>query len=528
MVFDNRTNDEELESFGIWAADWITQRFSETQSNQIASVDNVRNQLALAGTGNTTNEKFARATGAEVVIQGNYYLLEDQIFVHSKIVDAITGQIIHALEPQSANRNKQDALLEQMTEKLLGFWMLNTRSKFNRRPPSYTAYQYYAKALSGRNDLQSIENLERAIKIDPGFYVAILKLGVAYSIHGLHVQRDSIVNLISQHETELTPWEKARYQSYAYHAEGDRVNLTKTYEEMIKIDPYDHISYGNAMTFNLVSLHRPEKALKIAYDYHDPFGFNSNRRKSLWSPALILQAHYALGEYGKVLSIVDSIGVEYLLYHYPLTHLRTLVRLGRKADIDYYLDYSRQQPLVGLQGKAVTLQTLLNRVCAEASIPGQKILIHEYANQLLEQGKIADDAYSMGKAYYYLGNYSAAIDQFQSVTLPRDKESFIEIEGNLEWLGCLYALTGNPDKALDCIDKIRESAPYRKAYDWNPYNIAKIYAHLGEKDKAVESLRDHLDNHTVPFLNLETYKYDPLLIPLFGYPDFEEFVKPKG
>ena len=58
------------------------------------------------------------------------------------------------------------------------------------------------------------------------------------------------------------------------------------------------------------------------------------------------------------------------------------------------------------------------------------------------------------------------------------------------------------------------------------YSKATLEATLGEKAEAVISLEQFLEKGGMYASTL--FKWDVLLKPLFGYPPFEELVKPKG
>ena len=60
----------------------------------------------------------------------------------------------------------------------------------------------------------------------------------------------------------------------------------------------------------------------------------------------------------------------------------------------------------------------------------------------------------------------------------------------------------------------------------NYYNIARIEAALNKKHEALESLQKAVDAGIV--FDGRKFKSDGFLQSLFGYPLFEELVKPKG
>ena len=57
------------------------------------------------------------------------------------------------------------------------------------------------------------------------------------------------------------------------------------------------------------------------------------------------------------------------------------------------------------------------------------------------------------------------------------------------------------------------------------YSIAAVYSGLGDKENAVQYLKEAFQNKFG--FTLGNYKYDFMFIPLHGYEPFESFVKPR-
>ena len=43
-------------------------------------------------------QKFAKATGAEVIINGRYYQSGENLILQAQVVNVQTGEVVHALE----------------------------------------------------------------------------------------------------------------------------------------------------------------------------------------------------------------------------------------------------------------------------------------------------------------------------------------------------------------------------------------------------------------------------------------------
>jgi tetratricopeptide (TPR) repeat protein len=94
----------------------------------------------------------------------------------------------------------------------------------------------------------------------------------------------------------------------------------------------------------------------------------------------------------------------------------------------------------------------------------------------------------------------------------------------LTWrLGTLAARRGNRDYALEVLDEVcSDDRPY--AYGVSAMRCAAIAALLGERERAVSMLRRAFAEGT---WHSSTH-FDPDFEPLWGYPHYEELVRPKG
>jgi len=117
----------------------------------------------------------------------------------------------------------------------------------------------------------------------------------------------------------------------------------------------------------------------------------------------------------------------------------------------------------------------------------------------------------LGKVYEQEGMYQAAIEEF---TKARDLS-----EGNSETiasLGHAYALSGGQDAARNVLEELKRHS--QNSYV-PPYNIAMIYAGLGEKDHALEWLEkgyEARDVHMIFLKGRSQVGHLPYRLPLSG------------
>jgi tetratricopeptide (TPR) repeat protein len=89
-------------------------------------------------------------------------------------------------------------------------------------------------------------------------------------------------------------------------------------------------------------------------------------------------------------------------------------------------------------------------------------------------------------------------------------------------LGHAYGASGKRDEALRTLDQLKEISEQRYV---SAYAFAILYAGLGEKDQALQSLEQAYQNHDWMIARL---KIDPLLESLRSDPRFTDLVRRVG
>ena len=116
MVFENLTMDPSLDAFGKMTSDWITKGLMETNKVNVISGANIQSKIQLAGIGQGAAKKLAQETGIGVILEGRYYLQEGELIIHTNIVDAKRGEVIHAMDLIQGPKDKMLNLLDQLTQ----------------------------------------------------------------------------------------------------------------------------------------------------------------------------------------------------------------------------------------------------------------------------------------------------------------------------------------------------------------------------------------------------------------------------
>ncbi|MGB7921884.1 MAG: winged helix-turn-helix domain-containing protein [Pyrinomonadaceae bacterium] len=122
--------------------------------------------------------------------------------------------------------------------------------------------------------------------------------------------------------------------------------------------------------------------------------------------------------------------------------------------------------------------------------------------------------YNLGLAYMHKGMFEEAVAEFQ-----RAKQLDPDSTDAVEAIGYVYAVTGRRNEARRVLAELQETA---KRKEVSRYNIALIYAALGEKDQAFEWLEKAAADQSLQTIYL---RFDPQLDVLKSDPRYNEFLR---
>jgi tetratricopeptide (TPR) repeat protein len=203
--------------------------------------------------------------------------------------------------------------------------------------------------------------------------------------------------------------------------------------------------------------------------------------------------------------------------------MRALAALGQVAEAERLLEESFLLP----SEDYITPATLMANLTAELRVHGHRQASSEVAEQAISwllsrseegQGSWAH-RYDLALAYYRGERWEDArsvLDQLAS-----EAPGQVDVRG---YLGALAARRNDRAEALAISEGLSGTATPPE-FGVDSYKQARIASLLGDRERAVELLRDALARGW-PF-SVRVHG-DVDLEPLRGYPPFEEFLRPKG
>ncbi|MEM1120076.1 MAG: adenylate/guanylate cyclase domain-containing protein [Bacteroidota bacterium] len=527
MFFDNETGDEQLGGVGKMAADWITQQLMDIEQTQVVLPSNVRNNIHLATASASLEgmQDFAKATGAEVVINGRYYQSGDQLIVQAQVVNVQTGEIVHALnKPITGKKSDPLPLIQEVSQRITGFWAVQDRQQFNESPPKLGAYQAY---LEGRKfwglDYESVEEyFLTAYRIDSTFVVPLVELVASKIDQSDYYQADSLLNFVLTKSDFLSKVHQLQIKAYEAQLHGQLNESVRFWEKIYAIDQQEFITITN-LSRQYLNTNQPAKALTVLEDYDIAYLDFQECVPCQEYYELLTYAHFQKENYQKVIDLVDNFDFdlrEGLVANY---YLKSLVHVGAYDNAYEKMGFYLGENL-SFNGGRQSAGLLLVGMLFEMEKLNKSDVKQTIANLLVNYGEHNDfdwlSNYYLGVGLYAKEDYTAAAEHFEAF-YQGFKEIPMIIDLGLGSLAACHIQLKNYDKLEEIYQFLsRYNHPY--AASFVTYTKAKMEAQLGHKDKANALLAQSIEEGQ-EFLWFK-YQNDPLLLPLYGDDGFEQLV----
>ena len=526
MFFENETGEEQLNGVGKMAADWITQQLMDIEKTQVVLPSNVRNNMHLATASLEGIQKFAQATGAEIVINGRYYQSGAQLILQAQVVNVKTGEIVHSLKkPIIGEKGDPLPLIQEVSQRITGFWAVQDRKHFTDSPPKLGAYHAY---LEGRKfwgiDYQKVEEYYlAAYTIDSTFIVPLVELVASKINESAYYQADSLLNFVLTKSDYLSKAHQLQAKAYSAQLHGNLEESVNYWEKIYDIDNQEFITVTN-LSRQYLNTNQVQKALTLLENYDPSFLDFQECTPCQEYYELLTYAHFQSDHPEKVIELVDGFDFELkegLIANY---YLKSLVHIGDfdKAyeKMGFYLgeDLSFNG---GRQSAGLLLVGMLNEMEKLNQTDVKKIM----ANLLVNYGEDNDydwlSDYYIGNGLYAKEKYEDAAEYFESF-YNNFKEVPMIIDLGLGSLAACYIQMKDYDK-LEGIYKYLSTYEHPYAASYVTYTKAKMEAQLGNTAKAISLLKQSKAEGQ-EFLWFK-FQNDPFLTPLLGEADFKDLVR---
>ena len=337
-------------------------------------------------------------------------------------------------------------------------------------------------------------------------FLISLFIGCTNSIDKTNIEKEALL------ATEKGEWKKAAELS----------------EQWFQINPKNAEANYQAAT-NHLRLNFPNKSITILNSFKN--ADKEPKEEVGKREARLAKGYFMTGQYSKVMEVVKDYTYPKMYRGLAREHLKALIQLGKFKELNHQLETYQKSGIFRENGKPTAMDFLFRAICNELVLVNAEIQLEQYVQKyklwIGQTEKRIKNFRNQAYAAFYHHNFDGAIF-FLEKAIQEEKSPRHLIELNM-LLGVSFARLGKFEKAKNQIKEINliENPPPRHdVFGAKFYNQARIEAAIGEKEKAMESLKKALEANA-EFWSYK-FKEDSLLNSLIGFPLFDELVKPKG
>jgi TolB-like protein len=529
VPFKNQTGNAALDPLGRMVADWTTHGLAQSGMVETVPLEKVPDLEKKESI-----KDVVSATGANIIVMGSYYQLGDSIRFQAKIVDK-DDKLLQAIDPISSLSEKAMDGVEGVHQKVMGTLAMLSEQRFGRlysKPPIYEAYLQYIQGLDifgGKTDkgvtdwTSSIRYFEKAYSLDSSFFSPLFYIFAAHINLGQIAQADSVLQFLTIRRDHLSQMEQLDLEEYRCIISGDAMKALNVARERAKIAPGTGTYYrwGRAAFM----AHRPRECIQVLkrIDSEDSLA-------GIYTWIFLCDAFHFTGDYKNALKTAKLGRRLYPASSNFLIHeIRDLAAMGRVADLRKVLEEAAEYD----QGRDIGINML--NAAQDLRVHGHEdtaMAIYNEATRWYEHLSPEDmklNRLVYGQALYGARRWQEAIEIFEELDrgLADSLDPPEEILTARIWIGTTAARLGDRHRALEIsewLGNIKQT--YRNGGP--SYNRACIAAILGDKERAVNFLKESAAQGYFALGRWMITDWDFDLESLRDYPPFQEFIRPKG
>ena len=542
LSFKNQTNSSDLASYGNMLSDWITRGLMETQEANVVNSANIKHLFSESQQDATFDRKFAEQSGIDLLLHGRYYLAESRLIVIAEITDVISGEVLRTFQLEGGPESSM-ALLEDVSEEIMSYWVVKEHVQFSQDPPKYEAYEEYLKGLSlyTINATEAIAHMDNAFMMDSSFFPPLFRAWALYSNLGEFEKALEMQNYLADKRHLFTKFERLHFDGIAAAQEHRFVDAARLNYEKFKMDPSDiHANFTAAASYNAAN--DPKRVLETLAEYDVRLQADGDGLIS-WRLTMQAFANYRLGNHAAVHKLIDEQSFARMPRALADFHMLALIRMDSTELIPAYYQKYTDDGVFEFTGLKATNDQLLVNICSELMVTGKKDLLLEYAQKLKawESGNAVMDIphdspdiwnnkafrqqEARGYGLFFLGDLEDAIKSWLAEDIP--PTNWPDMIERASRMGHCYALLGdtvNANLQLQMIASVEldhAELPSQKAY----YK-SRILAGLGQHDDAIGEIQRSIRNG-LSYFRIFLLERDPFLVPIHDRIAFQKLARPK-
>ncbi len=534
--FVNQTGDSTLTPFGEMVADVLSISLSR---NGVADVVDARTRtrrgLSAASPGFIADTArlaaLASESGVNTVVTGSYHRTGSSLVVIASIRGLQGRDAPLQFAEEAGPLDDPGEVLRRVEQRLLGVVasLRDPRMSYATTgatsPPDYAAYtEYFAglRAVVAEDFRAASQSFDRAFQIDTTFVAAVLLLAESLYKSGQSARADSIIGRLRERRVTLPPYDQAMLDFTGAFYSGKAGGREVMYQAARRMDSLAPRSpdANFYLGFAAVTTNRYAEAVAAFSKAEQKYAWwsESTFMSTNW-PAMAL---HMLGLYREELQLAressishpNGLGCDYELDAMaPSASFDALTQVMSACRHKGTLLDSTLMALIRL---SVADELRAHDRAADAVRFVEPAVVW-YREQLHRDTASENAKDKLGIGLLQSGRWAEALALFEPMARARPNNQPPRFAGNA---GIAAAHLGNTALAEEMLARLGRGRAQPNVH----LQRARILAHLGRKDEAVEELRQMIDQGRAP---AEVFHANFGLDPLRGFPAYDAFFHPR-
>ena len=277
LHFENLTGDPDLEWLRTGLTDMLVTDLSQSPELEVLGTDRLYQILddmdRLHGGPLTAEavEELSRRAQVNTVLRGSFAKAGDSIRVSARLEDADTGKVILSEKAEGEGEDSLFRLVDEISGRIkANYSIVALEGELDRdlrdvTTASVEAYREYAEGIRLHErfrEEEALPHFQRAVELDPGFAMALAKLGVVHSNLGMHEEADEYAEAALEHVDRLSERERHYIEGWYYSRKPETLDRAiAAYRKAVELYP-DHGSARHNLGNLLVELEAYDEAIE--------------------------------------------------------------------------------------------------------------------------------------------------------------------------------------------------------------------------------------------------------------------------
>jgi tetratricopeptide (TPR) repeat protein len=552
LPFDNRTGDSSsaMIALGESMARAIVERLDGLGTVETVPIRQLSDLAAEEPTARLGAMGLARHTEARILVTGAIYERGDSLEVTAEVTDVADGRTVETAAPTRVDPSDPLPDLEAVWSDVAGavaFYADPWSERFGLRErpsmPNLEAYREFSEGVrhDTRSETAAASTRYRAAWEEDTTFLSALYLAAYEAMPSMEYtpRADSLVRLLEARRSRLSSLQLDQLDGLRAALAGDLQARLELARRKRDADPSD-ASHGS-VGYVALDAYRPQEALEAFAAIDTSRAWFARESAQFWRKWA--EIYHALGRHEEELEVARE-GVQRFAGRSEVNgaDMHALAALGRVDEIEDVIDRFRGMRHAAPWSDMANEWFVAVRICRAHGHPDcAERLVAGLLAYYQERYPDPDQTIRLARSHLAAGETAVADSLYRDLSriarahqeAGRLEEAALLLQVLLQdqpdriahhwYYGMLAAQLGDEETALEQDRWLAEDNGTLNRRDWWR---SGIYAHLGRHDRAIELLRRALAEGMPvwPYYQKHWLSSEPL----WGNPDFEELLEPKG